>query len=194
MKTANDDMFSCKDFKNTVSEYIDEELQEAQHKPFMAHADACDECHTLLKDLGKIRQRMLSFARPKVSQTFNESLRARMQAELDGTPMAGSFDEQPAGNYMQMRFLIPAAAVILCAALLIPMRNTLNQSTPDMVSGNETQLNEQSVAALAGAADAELNYVIDSVNQDRAETGVFLNEGAASVSERESGNIMLVSF
>ena len=194
METDNGNMFSCPEFEESLSDYLDDELHQPHHGPFLAHANMCDDCHSLLKDLTKIKNRLSSLKKIAVSESFNAALRSKIFAEGDGEAYEEQADEKASVIFMKARFILPAAAAIVCAALLLPMKNILTGNSVETASTVETQLLANSTPTGAERSDAETNYVIDSVKKDRAETGVFLNEGASSLNEANAGNIMLVSF
>ncbi len=194
MKTAKEDIFSCSEFKESVSDYIDDEMNSELKKPFLAHAEICSECFKLLQGMEMIRKRLSVMPRKTVSDSFNDKLVALLQAEANGLTVT-TFDRKPdKPSVLRTRFIVPAAAALICAALLLPMSRGF--------IGNGKQVAEKTPEADTTAisvqesnlTDDEINYVMDSIKRDKADVGVFLNEGSEVSARQNSEPIMLVRF
>jgi anti-sigma factor RsiW len=74
-------MMNCYQFRNSISNFIDEDISFKKRQDFKQHLADCPNCRSMYESVLATRQSMRNFPRISVSENFNLNLRNRILAD-----------------------------------------------------------------------------------------------------------------
>lgn len=184
MKSAHD-VLSCSAFRERISYFIDGELDTGAHARFLEHAAVCQHCNQLLQDIRSIRYRLQSRKMLEVSPEFDFRLKSviRREARLLQSPAYRAriaFRE----NILHV-FAIPAAAAVVIGLAFSPIELYMNPGSP---------VTATTPAETVTDAAQDVNYVLDTVDEETVNQGIFLNDGRTGDVNQPAPTLTSISF
>lgn len=89
----------------TISAYVDQELEEDQTNRIQSHLDTCDSCRQKLEELRSVRSSMGQLIAPETPNSFHNDVQRQIQEETmaDTQPMEGFSELEPRPSFDQYR-------------------------------------------------------------------------------------------
>jgi len=196
VKSVNDDEFSCAKFRDNLSPYIDEELTKETEAKFLAHAAECPSCGNLLRNFVSMKQSLGNLSRVSVSESFDAEIRRRIRLEAEHLNNPSYRLKLFVKDNMKAFLVVPAAAVLLFGMLFLPFEAYLNRTTePETTQARKLEPETDFTEMVEMSQGEIVNYVLDSINQQELESGIFLNDYHVSrVSTSAKTDVKLISF
>lgn len=167
MKSAHD-VFSCSAFREQISDVIDGEIDPGKRTRFLEHAAACEHCNRLFQDMQSIRNRLRSRNVLEVSPEFDFRLKSTIghEARLMQSPVYRA--RLVLRDNLFHAIAVPAAAAIVLGMAFLPIELYIH-GEPKVVS---------TITPAVTPADSaqDVNYVLDTVDEEMVDQGIFLNE------------------
>lgn len=191
MKNANEPCLNCTEFLEHISDYIDDDMAEAERIEFLRHAEVCVECDKTLNGCRHVRNLLGRLSPVSVSSEFDVRLKSRIRMEHN-------FLEDPVYRFklfmsdnLPRLLAVPAAAALVVSAMLY-----FNGRNPGIaVDPAELVSNPRVSYPIEHAAEQSqeeiVSYILESVSESDMETGIFLNDlnqGANDAAPVPSGN------
>jgi len=196
VKSVNDDEFSCTMFRDNLSPYIDEELTKETEAKLLAHAAECPSCGNLLKNFVSMKQWLGNLPQATVSGSFDVEMRRRIRLEAEQLNNPSYRFKLFIRDNMKVFLAVPAVAVLLFGMIFLPFEAHFKRNMePETTQGRRPEP-EADFTEMAEISQGEIvNYVLDSINQQELESGIFLNEYHMSrVSTASKTDVKLISF
>jgi len=194
VKIANDDSFTCKDFREYIRAFLDNELSENIKTKFLNHRSQCTECSNTLEDTEKVVKVLSNLKTITTTPEFDFQLKARIRMEelrlrspLYRTKLY--FNEN-----IRYFLAVPAAALIIFTAALFYSDNR-NQET--MLTETDSQGGIALINEIERNADeiVYIYYVLDTVQPTDRELGIFLDNQESVKNQRSAVKpVNLISF
>lgn len=194
MKIANEDGFTCKDFREYIRAHSDNELSGGIKAKFLDHMNRCNECHNILEDTGKVVNILSNLKKVTTTPEFDFQLKARIRME-DLRLRSPLYLAKLYFNENIRYFLaVPAVALIIFTAALF---YSDYHNPGKMLSETDSQGGIALIDEIESNADeiVYIYYVLDTVQPTDHESGIFL-ENHQSVKNQQSAvkPVNLISF
>jgi anti-sigma factor RsiW len=194
VKHAHDEGFTCSQFKKLLRDFIDDELHDARRGDFLSHAAACPSCRTDLRELHVIRNALANLPHLSVKPEFDFRLKAsiRLESARLGSPLyrLRLFLME---NMVSMVGVPAAAALFILAALYYTGLSGTVKTPAPVTSQLQTEMLSRPAFTPAESLDADVNYVLESVELSEEELGNLLVSPSGEISP-DTHTISLLSF
>ena len=194
MKIANEDSFNCKDFREQIRAFLDNELSVDIKTKFLNHRSQCTECHNTLKDTGKVVNILSNLRTITTTPEFDFQLKARIRMEDLRLRNPLYLAKLYFNENIRYFLAVPAVALIIFTAALFYS----DYHNPEkMLSETDSQGGIDLINEIESNADeiVYIYYVLDTVQPTDHELGIFL-ENQQSVNNQQSAvkPVNLISF
>jgi hypothetical protein len=195
VKSANED-FTCSMFRETINDFIDDSMPEGARTGFLAHAIHCISCNKQLQESLRLKKILGGLASIAVSLNFDTRLKERIRKEsiLLQNPLY-RFKLFTRDNIKTM-MVVPAAAFVIFVAVFSNIEIPFYRNNqPEITQNISSNVINDGVSTFEDDAVEVVNYVLDSVKQSEAETGIFLNEqNTTLIMTPNEPDILLINY
>lgn len=194
MKIANEDSFNCKDFREQIRAFLDNELSGDIKTKFLNHRSQCTECDNTLKDTEKVVKILSNLKTITTTPEFNFQLKARIRKEelrlLSPLYRAKLYFNENIRHFLA----VPAVALVIFTTALL-YSDYHNPET--MLTETDSQEGIAFINEIESNPDeiVYIYYVLDTVQPTDHELGIFL-DNQQSVENQQSvfKPVNLISF
>ncbi|MDP8218569.1 MAG: zf-HC2 domain-containing protein [Candidatus Theseobacter exili] len=195
MKTANDNFYTCSNFQQSLSLFIDGELDDVLSAKFLAHSESCKACNNSLKEFQRLRTLLKNLSPVTVSPEQDFRLKASIRLENNHlrSPLYQFklFFRENAYTFVT----VPAVALIIVVGMFNYVGIEGNNMQTEITENYSNSITSGPPVTIEETPGEHINYVLDSVTPLDVESGIFLNEqNKISQTTSTENNIKLVNF
>lgn len=179
---------------------MDKELSAEDRKRFLAHAAMCSQCALTLREMQYVQKILHDLPEVNTTPEFDFRLRSCIRMEQQRLNNPSYRFRLFLREYFKPAVTVPAFAVLLATAAVFYNNSTVKGpavvgSSQLTAEGSPVQ-REQVLDVTDNAGEiVYLHYVLEKVQQNEIDSGVFLGHGQASATEyTQTQNVKLVSF
>jgi len=175
-----DEMF-CKECKQKISLYLDNELTEEEKHLFEQHIDECDDCRM---ELNKIKNIVMELKRIKIEELplgYCKSLREQLEA-------VDQSKKKSKTNWNWRRYSLVAAALVL--VLMVPLALDMMGLGNFKSKTTSNDIDIQGYPQYGGAEAPREEILTDGRGEGVLESDV--NEKAPSITDKEKENLIVL--
>ena len=193
-------MITCSEFRKMIRAYVDNELSAADKKKFLDHAAMCSQCALTLREMQYVQKILHELPEVNTTSEFDFRLRSSIRIEQQRLNNPSYRFRLFLREYFKPVIAVPAFVVLFATATVF--YNNSNGQGPALVSSSQltaedsSTQNEQVIDITDGAGEiVYLHYVLEKIQQNEIDDGVFLGQGQVPVTDyTQSNNVKLVSF
>ncbi|MFC1538805.1 anti-sigma factor family protein [Candidatus Latescibacterota bacterium] len=196
MKIANENYFTCSQFKMNLRAFIDNELPVNNKTLFLEHASKCPDCNTALKEMQSLKKMLFNLKRYSVTPEFDFRLKSSLRLAHERKYF--SWNSLRFINYDNMSKLlaVSACAAAIVLGIMFINKGGNNQVTPGLPDIVETHVDSYNGVELIpdsnGFSIEEINFVLETIKPSDVEKGIFQENPDGSLSIPE--NMTLISY
>ncbi len=199
MKIANENSFTCSQFKKNLRAFIDNELPVNIKSLFLEHASVCPICNRALAEMRLLKKRLMNLERVSVTPEFDFRLKSMLRKENQKKRSSALTKTIfPLQDRSRILMVSAAAAVLITAFTFIYTAGNKNMqpAIPEVV---QTHLDSydgvEIVPESNGASIDEVNYVLETVKKSDVEKGIFQeNPDKSETVLEKTENMILISY
>lgn len=200
MNIANENSFSCSQFRKNLQAFIDNELPVNIKSLFLEHVKKCPICMSALKEMQALKNRLSGLDRISVTPEFDFRLKSSLRQEHEKKHAPGySARILNFPNMSKFLMLTAGAAVIVAGFAFMYSNSNDAQISPDLPDVVRTHVDSfegvEMIPDTSGSSVGEVNFVLESVKPSEVEKGIFQEnpDGSLTIPDKTE-NMTLISY
>ena len=185
-------MNCCKEYAQTISEYLDGALGEAERAQLLEHLESCEGCRAYLGELAAMRDALRKMPEAELPAGFHEGVMAKVHAKKRAKKLS---------VWKRYAAVAACAAIVFAGAVrLMPDFGAKSAAPEAAVGGADMAMQMENAAETPAAAEeGGVRAVEDAVTEEQksytysSETEFFADEAPMEKAESEAGEMPLPS-
>ena len=200
MNIANENSFTCSQFRKNLRAFIDNELPVNIKALFLEHVAKCPICNRALKEMQSLKKRLTSLDRISVTPEFDFRLKSSLRQEHEKKHSPGFSGRMLNFPNMSKFLMMTAGAAVIVAGFAFMYNNSddahISQALPEVVRTHvDSYEGVEMVPESDGSSIDEVNFVLETVKPSDVEKGIFQEnpDGSVTIPEK-TNNMTLISY